>query len=257
MLPEDLTRSIRHRIIASFRIVQFPLLRILRLLLITIVLAYLISLFASLPRLSIKTSAGLRQRAMPRAATLRSSQRQRPAPYGTRSTSHTMAVQMVSPYQQQYPPSWEQSQPSSYDQPQMHPMNMYNLEPTMHGSYELPTQPLHQRHQQHRSQSAPWTAQEDDRLLKSKRQGLQWDVIQKKYFPDKSTGNACRKRYERLENKRRATDWDEARLQKLAAAYIDMRQEIWGPLANKLGEKWDHVEKKVSIRTLTPFGVDG
>jgi hypothetical protein len=158
-----------------------------------------------------------------------------------------MAVQMVSPYQQQYP-QWDQSQQTPYDQPQMLPMNMYGLEPSLQAPYELPTQPQNRRHQQHRSQSAPWTAQEDDRLLRSKRQGLQWDVIQKKYFPDKSTGNACRKRYERLENKRRATDWDEPRLQKLAVAYMDMRQEIWGPLAKRLGEKWDHVEKKVSSR---------
>ena len=160
-----------------------------------------------------------------------------------------MAPQLVSPYQQQYSP-WDQSQPSPYDQSQMIPMSMYGLEPTPHAPYELPTQPTqpsHQRHQQRRSQSAPWTAQEDDRLLKSKRQGLQWDVIQKKYFPDKSTGNACRKRYERLENKRRATDWDESRLQNLAVAYMDMRQEVWEPLAKRLGEKWDHVEKKVSL----------
>lgn len=189
---------------------------------------------------------------MPRASTVRTSQRQRPAPYETRSASHNMAAQLVSPYQQHYP-AWEHNQQSPYDQSQMLPINMYSLEPSLQTPYELPTQPSHQRHQQRRSQSAPWTAQEDDRLLKSKRQGLQWDVIQKKYFPDKSTGNACRKRYERLENKRRATDWDEPRLQSLAVAYMDMRQEIWGPLAKKLGERWDHVEKKVSILVDVPF----
>lgn len=128
-------------------------------------------------------------------------------------------------------------------------MHMYNLEPTLPTAYELPTQPSHQRHQHRPSQSAPWTAQEDEILLESKRKNLQWDVISKQ-FPEKS-GNACRKRYERLENKRRGTDWDASRLQSLAVAYMDKRQEIWGPLAKSLGEKWEHVEKKVRTEIVT------
>jgi hypothetical protein len=45
--------------------------------------------------------------------------------------------------------------------------------------------------------------------------------------------------------KRRSTDWDEGRLQNLAINYRQMREQIWGPLADKLGEKWEHVEKAV------------
>jgi hypothetical protein len=45
--------------------------------------------------------------------------------------------------------------------------------------------------------------------------------------------------------KRRSTDWDESRLERLAVEYRKMREGIWGPLADKLGEKWEHVEKAV------------
>jgi hypothetical protein len=63
--------------------------------------------------------------------------------------------------------------------------------------------------------------------------------------------------------KRRSTDWDESRLQSLAVNYRQMREQIWGPLADRLGEKWEHVEKAVREEpswydlapTLTAFSV--
>ena len=181
---------------------------------------------------------------MPRVSTQRSAQQKRPAPYETRSASHNM-TQLVSPYHQQFSP-WEHS---PYEQSHMMPMYMTSMpmEPSLHAPHGIPTQSSHQRHQPRNSQSVPWTTQEDDCLLESKRRGLQWDAIHKQYFPTKS-GNACRKRFERLENKRRGTEWDEARLEKLAIAYKRMRRQIWEPLALDLGEKWEHVEKAVSGR---------
>lgn len=157
-------------------------------------------------------------------------------------------TQMVSPYQQQQFSPWDQN---PYDQSNLIPMYMNSmpLEPALPAPHEIPTQSSHQRHQPRNSQSVPWTAQEDDCLLESKRRGLQWDAIHKQFFPTKS-GNACRKRYERLENKRRGTEWDEARLERLAVEYKKMRREIWEPLAQALGEKWEHVEKAVSQQHL-------
>jgi hypothetical protein len=75
---------------------------------------------------------------------------------------------------------------------------------------------------------------------------MAWAAIQDKYFPSK-TGNACRKRYERLMHKRKGNDWDEDRTGRLAVAYKDMREQTWSPLAERLGERWEHVEKAVSI----------
>jgi Myb-like DNA-binding domain len=180
---------------------------------------------------------------MPRVPTSRTTQRQRPAPYETRSASHSMAAPLVSSYAQQFSP-WDHS---SYDQPHMMPMFMHSmpLEPSLSGPHGLPTQSSNQRHLPKNSQSAPWTAEEDECLRESKRKGLQWEVIHKQYFPGKS-GNACRKRYERLEIKRRSTEWDPARLERLAVAYKEMRPTIWEPLARRLGERWEHVEKQVS-----------
>jgi hypothetical protein len=74
---------------------------------------------------------------------------------------------------------------------------------------------------------------------------LAWGAIHEKHFPSK-TANACRKRYERLMLKRRGNDWDEDRNARLAMAYKDMREQTWSPLAEHLGERWEHVEKAVS-----------
>lgn len=55
--------------------------------------------------------------------------------------------------------------------------------------------------------------------------------------------------------KRRSTDWDESRLENLAVTYRQMREQIWGPLAERLGEKWEHVEKAVRQATVSLFSL--
>lgn len=85
--------------------------------------------------------------------------------------------------------------------------------------------------------------------MSARASGLNWQPIASKYFPGK-TANACRKRHERLMDRRNAQDWDGVKLETLARAYMEMRQELWQPLANHIGEKWNVVEAKVSREPL-------
>ena len=90
-----------------------------------------------------------------------------------------------------------------------------------------------------------WTAANDDILLRARASGLNWAPIAHKYFPDKSP-NACRKRHERLLERRQASDWDSEKLEVLAQEYVAVRKEMWEILAARLGERWAVVEAKVS-----------
>ncbi|KAK5467843.1 hypothetical protein LTS15_000816 [Exophiala xenobiotica] len=94
------------------------------------------------------------------------------------------------------------------------------------------------------SQSGPWTSEEDDILIKAKGQGLAWEEIHKKFFPNK-TGNACRKRHDRLLIKARDPTWDEARTQKVVARYNRVRDQVWRGIAEQVGEKWEDVERVI------------
>jgi hypothetical protein len=85
-------------------------------------------------------------------------------------------------------------------------------------------------------------------------QGLNWAQIKETYFPTK-TGNACRKRHERLMERKGADDWDNRKMQRLAKEYMGMRKEIWSGLAARTGEKWNVVEQKVSLFFPAPFCV--
>ncbi|KAF4982575.1 hypothetical protein FDECE_17481 [Fusarium decemcellulare] len=96
---------------------------------------------------------------------------------------------------------------------------------------------------QHRASSGAWTPQDDQQLLTARMQGLNWGQIQANYFPSK-TPNACRKRHERLMERKGADDWDNLKLQRLAKEYMAMRKEIWSGLAARTGEKWNVVEAK-------------
>ncbi|KAM5372576.1 hypothetical protein ACJZ2D_007476 [Fusarium nematophilum] len=96
---------------------------------------------------------------------------------------------------------------------------------------------------QHRASSGAWTPQDDQQLLAARMQGLNWGQIQANYFPTK-TPNACRKRHERLMERKGADDWDNLKLQRLAKEYMAMRKEIWSGLAARTGEKWNVVEAK-------------
>lgn len=97
---------------------------------------------------------------------------------------------------------------------------------------------------QHRASSGAWTPQDDQQLLAARSQGLNWGQIQTTYFPNK-TPNACRKRHERLMERKGADDWDNRKLERLAKEYMSMRKEIWSGLAARTGEKWNVVEAKV------------
>ena len=82
--------------------------------------------------------------------------------------------------------------------------------------------------------------------MQARHQGLNWQPIASTYFPDKSA-NACRKRHERLMEKRNsADDWDGAKMEALAKAYNEVREQMWRLLADRFGgEKWTIVESKV------------
>ena len=97
---------------------------------------------------------------------------------------------------------------------------------------------------QHRPSSGAWTPQDDQQLLSARMQGLNWGQIRENYFPSK-TPNACRKRHERLMERKGADDWDNRKMQRIAKEYMAMRKEIWSGLAHRTGEKWNVVEQKV------------
>ena len=96
----------------------------------------------------------------------------------------------------------------------------------------------------HRASSGAWTTADDNTLLQARAQGLNWSQIQNNYFPSK-TSNACRKRHERLMERRGQDDFDARRMERLAREYMGMRREIWQGLAARTGEKWNVVEAKV------------
>lgn len=81
--------------------------------------------------------------------------------------------------------------------------------------------------------------------MEARQQGMNWQPIATKHFPDK-TANACRKRHERLMEKRNSADsWDGVKMESLAKAYLDVREQMWQILADRVGEKWQTVEAKV------------
>ena len=92
------------------------------------------------------------------------------------------------------------------------------------------------------SKSPRWSSEDDELLMRARREGLNWQPIASKYFPDK-TANACRKRHERLmEN---ADNTDAIDIDKLSKAYLDSREHMWKLLADRVGEDWQAVEAKV------------
>ena len=97
----------------------------------------------------------------------------------------------------------------------------------------------------HRASSGAWNQDDDSVLLEARQRGLNWNQIQVKHFP-KKTPNACRKRHERLIDRRCVDDFDTRRFENMAKAYVMRRKEIWQLLALLTGEKWNVVEAKVS-----------
>jgi hypothetical protein len=94
--------------------------------------------------------------------------------------------------------------------------------------------------------ASTWSSQDDETLISARASGLNWQPIATKYFPSK-TANACRKRHERLMERRNAEDWDGVKLEVLAREYMNVRREMWSILAERVGEKWTIVETKVSF----------
>ncbi|CZR60790.1 uncharacterized protein PAC_10686 [Phialocephala subalpina] len=94
-----------------------------------------------------------------------------------------------------------------------------------------------------RESSIAWNPQDDATLMAARAQGMNWAPIHWTYFPSK-TPNACRKRHERLMERRNVDDWDGIKIENLAKHYMAMRREIWAPLAAATGEKWSVVEQK-------------
>lgn len=97
-----------------------------------------------------------------------------------------------------------------------------------------------------RAASEKWNAQDDAQLMQARAQGLNWAPLQSRYFPTK-TPNACRKRHERLMEKRNSEDWSPERVENLGKEYLNVRKEMWSILASRTGERWQDVEKKVRI----------
>ncbi|KAF2721814.1 hypothetical protein K431DRAFT_223262 [Polychaeton citri CBS 116435] len=91
--------------------------------------------------------------------------------------------------------------------------------------------------------TAIWSAADDEVLLQARASGLNWQPIASRHFPTK-TANACRKRHERLIERRHVEDWDAQKLGLLAEEYMAVRKEMWEVLANRLGERWNVVEAK-------------
>ena len=83
--------------------------------------------------------------------------------------------------------------------------------------------------------------------MQARKDGMNWEPISKTYFPTKSA-NACRKRHERLIDKRKTNeDWDSAKLEAMDIAYYRNRERMWKIIADEINEKWQTVESKVSL----------
>ncbi len=99
--------------------------------------------------------------------------------------------------------------------------------------------------------STPWSAASDDQLVHARQEGLNWASIAEKHFPNK-TANACRKRHERLMEKRGSQgEWNGDKFEEVARAYAEVREEMWRILAERVHEKWSVVERKVSYSMIS------
>ncbi|KAF2184282.1 hypothetical protein K469DRAFT_580075, partial [Zopfia rhizophila CBS 207.26] len=92
-----------------------------------------------------------------------------------------------------------------------------------------------------------WSAKDDDALMAARASGYNWNQIAARYFPPK-TPNACRKRYERLMERRNTEERDGVKVETMVEAYMEVRQEVWSVLAARVGEKWALVERMVRFR---------
>ncbi|KAL6715918.1 hypothetical protein ACLMJK_006879 [Lecanora helva] len=125
--------------------------------------------------------------------------------------------------------------------------------PTM--STHAPPSPIPSRHDRN---AGPWDSDSDEKLMQARQRGLNWQPIAAQFFPDK-TANACRKRHERLMEKRHATeDWGDVKVEAMSKAYLEVREEMWKMLADRIpNAKWQTVETKCmekGLKTLHSIG---
>lgn len=161
-------------------------------------------------------------------------------PYSDSYYTVPLQTMSQSPYTQPQHHQHQQSystggpvQPISQSQSQL-----YTMPPS------APLQPVQSPLTSLRPSSGAWSPADDHTLMQARSAGMNWQPIKQMYFPLK-TPNACRKRHERLMEKRNADDWDGMKLEGLARSYMGMRREIWAGLAEATGEKWSVVEQKV------------
>ncbi|KAI0400097.1 hypothetical protein F4802DRAFT_509540 [Xylaria palmicola] len=150
--------------------------------------------------------------------------------YSTRPTALPLNTNLNTSYYSAVPPSAPAPVPM--------PAQAYEAYPSAVATQPAPAPPM-----PHRPSSGAWSQQDDHNLLTARQQGLNWAQIQSTCFPNKSP-NACRKRHERLLERRGADDWDARKLERLAKEYMSMRKEMWQGLAARTGEKWIVVEAK-------------
>lgn len=175
-----------------------------------------------------------------------------------------MAAAMVSPMPQQWSGMNHQAPIHNWPQypdPYQQPTTMAGYSSSVLATPALPMQttqpqPIQTRrvsHSQSNSHSnshgtdGPWTAEMDSTLIDAHARGLRWEQISAQHFPQKSA-NACRKRFGRAKEERRATGWDDNRIMKVINAYNKdgFREHFWGLLARETGERWQDLEKVVS-----------
>lgn len=93
-----------------------------------------------------------------------------------------------------------------------------------------------------------WTNHDDEQLKRARQQGLNWTAVSEQYFPNK-TPNACRKRHERLLEKIHANgSWNALKFEEVAKAYLEVREEMWKMVAERVNERWNVVENKCMER---------
>lgn len=100
--------------------------------------------------------------------------------------------------------------------------------------------------------STAWPNEDDSRLMEYRAKGMNWGPIAE-HFPGK-TSNACRKRHERLMERKAAENLDGIKIEDLARAYLACREEMWSILAQRVGGKWQTVESKVRNSVLEHDG---
>ncbi|EGS22304.1 SANT SWI3, ADA2, N-coR and TFIIIB'' DNA-binding domain-containing protein [Thermochaetoides thermophila DSM 1495] len=165
---------------------------------------------------------------------------QQPVPASLPSSISTMAYyQNTRPLSDSFYVAPTGGLPMTYDPYAVNAVPPLQIPTSMGGPVGGPVPPV-----QHRASSGAWNPEEDAKLLQLRAMGKNWNQIQREAFPNK-TGNACRKRHERLMERRGQNDFDARRFERVCKEYMSMRKEIWQPLASRCGEKWQVVEHQL------------